>query len=1259
MDIVDFLPKYPNIYNTKYEILNPYNENFYEAIFRKKEFYELKLDKVEIFPKERGMLTKYQETVTRYMSSYTPYDRLLLVHSMGSGKTCSAIGAVEKIKNEDSRFDGAIILARGDGILDNFIMELAEKCTPGYYIPENYKTIKDVDEKIRKIKKKIKFYNLNTFMKFAKKVSKMTDGNIVDMYSNKIIIIDEVHNLRPQSEKDDTVETYKQFHRFLHLVKNCKVLFLSGTPMKDSPEEISSVANLMLPLDNQFPTGNDFLEEFMDEEDGVYKVKDDKRELIKEKLRGRISFLREPESTITKQFIGKKKFKGLKHFVVAPSQMSTFQTDSYKQAYEKDRGGKKGVYNDSRQASLFVFPDGSYGQEGFKKYIKTIESNKARGKKDVVSITTYKMNEELLKALKGKNREEILENIKKYSSTYAQVIKEILETNGNCFIYSSLVQGSGGILFSLLLELFGFSRAKGSEKDRSLRYAILTNNTASSSMLRKITNRFNQKDNMKGDYIKVIIGSKAVSEGYSFSNVVFEAVLTPHWNYSETAQALARGTRLGSHRDLMGIGEIPIVRIIQSVAMPEDNTRSIDLFLYKTSEDKDISIRNMMRLLMENAFDCALNYMRNHVDGVDNSRECDYSTCNYKCDGVNMAEITNGLENDEIDYSTYQLYYSNPKTPLIRRRIESLFRENRKTDLTSIIKNLEKDFTEDEIRNALYIITEETESEEYDYRTFLKIYSKSPVKKIINELEELYKTSFKLTFNTITEYLQEYTEFEILSALQTVINDNLILNNKYGLPCYLREDNNVYFLVDSLAIRPDFYTEYYTENPTIIVKKTFTDIMNIVYSFSLSGLIDRICKSNTEKELVENIKTLPIDVQEMFIEASLVASEKNIEKGRELRERILEYFKSYIKKIDDGWVSIFLKDSKNISRCLKYGGEFTDWKNCQPSVLKKLEEIEVVRQQKLREDNPYGIMGKYNPENGAFCIVDFEKEKQAKTKITKKKEVEKEDKRVSYSGKVCSAGGWKLNELVRIVVTRLKIDPPADFREDDTMSEMKERIDRDDELKELVSDKPDREELRRILYWGTTKKENGNRNIKLICEAMKEWFKENNLLEVDNMCGVQGKRKISKEKEEEEKTTKKLSFRIDTFVPSREGYKVQGYSKDISKLMKDCFNLDKYSIKDDNNTWILVFSKKKIVVCMMLDKDNNILSNVCVAKNYKQRGLGKDAINFAIKYIGKSPTLLVNNRSSDAKKLIKMYISFGFEIAQTDEFNTTMTYNLE
>ena len=57
--------------------------------------------------------------------------------------------------------------------------------------------------------------------------------------------------------------------------------------------------------------------------------------------------------------------------------------------------------------------------------------------------------------------------------------------------------------------------------------------------------------------------------------------------------------------------------------------------MYKHSEDKDIDIKLMERLVKEVAFDCALNYDRNRSVGlVDNSRECEYSDCNYSCDGI-------------------------------------------------------------------------------------------------------------------------------------------------------------------------------------------------------------------------------------------------------------------------------------------------------------------------------------------------------------------------------------------------------------------------------------------------------------------------------------------------------------------------------------------------------------------------------------------------------------------------------------------------
>ena len=79
-----------------------------------------------------------------------------------------------------------------------------------------------------------------------------------------------------------------------------------------------------------------------------------------------------------------------------------------------------------------------------------------------------------------------------------------------------------------------------------------------------------------------------------------------------------------------------------------------------------------MRVLMESAFDCGLNYYRNKIDkSKDGSRECDYMSCEYTCNDMNMEVVKKGLNNDELDYSTYQLYYIDSKLSNVQQKIIS------------------------------------------------------------------------------------------------------------------------------------------------------------------------------------------------------------------------------------------------------------------------------------------------------------------------------------------------------------------------------------------------------------------------------------------------------------------------------------------------------------------------------------------------------------------------------------------------------------
>lgn len=1024
VDITDFLPKYPNIKQSSEELFNPYSDTFYESIYTKKEFYDERLPLVENFPDIIGTLMKHQKIIARFFSSHTMYDRLLLMHQMGSGKTCAAIAAIEQIKSEHSTFTGAMIFARGEGVLNNFINELVFKCTGGQYIPADYENLTEL-EKVHRVKKSIKdYYTLNTFETFAKSLSVTRDETIIQKYSDKIIVIDEVHNLRIQDKKEGLV-IYNQFFRLCHLVKNSKILLMSGTPMKDSPEEVASVINLLLPLDQQLPTGGEFMSQFFDDN---IKLKDSKIKVLKEKFKGRVSYLKTMRSDVKKIFVGSSLSGDLSHFIVDEDYMDAFQTKSYTQAYNRDKM-EKGVYSYSRQAELFVFPDGSYGSAGFSKYIAKSAQNRAvlgeDGRKR--KLFNYTLIKELRAVLEGKNDDIKLKKLEKYSSKYAATIRSILEAKKegkSVFVYCEFVQGSGAILFSQILEIYGFSLAKGTEKDEKPRYAIITNKTATQKEIKNVIARFNQPDNMRGKIINVIIGSRVIGEGFSLSNIQQENILTPHWNYSETAQSIARGFRLGSHRALIAAGVTPEVKIYQRVSIPSDDTPSIDLEMYEISERKDILIKQVERLMKEASFDCALNYERNYITDQDGERECDYMRCNYTCDGVPMSMIENTIDNANLDYSTYQLYYAS-----------------------------------------------------------------SHIKEIIERLVYLFRDRFRADLSTIIDYFPEYTAFELVTALRTIINESRIITNKYGFPAYLKEENNIFFLVDSLSVIGNYYSEYYTKNPNIKQAMPFIKIVNDMYIQSLPDIINKVFVVRNTKELQELIVKVPPAVQEILIESSLLARKKGLGKNENIRDLILTYFKKYYHTFNDVLVSSLLYDETGVLRCL----EGNEWRDCDETYSELLGEEKSRRKLEL-ETNPYGYYGQYNRETNTFCLRDVSNP------------ITDDDQRKIKLGRNCV--NWNRTELTHIMVDKLKVpisDRDVNFMIEKTKDELWKLIQANKYINSLYTKTKDQnklsiDDLRRTVYWST--KHRG-----AMCDALKPWFEAKGLLEDNPFCGLHTKTK--------------------------------------------------------------------------------------------------------------------------------------------------------
>lgn len=1316
-DITDFLPKYPNINKEKDDFLNTYDGDFYTEIFKKKEFYDEKLEKFEPLPEKKGDLLKHQKIISRFFSSYTPYDSLLLVHGMGTGKTFAAISSIEKIKKENSTITEAIILAKGEGLLNNFKNELLDQCKDEY-MPENILTLTEGEIVARTNKLVKKFYNFDyTFYKMASQLEKLSDSQIKNNFSNKIIVIDEVHNVRFKEEVEKkTVYVYNQIWRLLHNVKNCKILLMSGTPIKDSIDEFANILNLLLPTESQLPTDEDFVKEFfIKNENGIYSFKKDKIDILKEKLKGRVSYLKAVSSNVKKVFEGSKNVGNLKHFIVYEDFMSDFQSTHYRESYIIE--GKKGVFIDSRQASLFIFPDGTWGDAGFSnkdnievKYNISIKNNKR------IKSLYYTLSQNLKNQLKGETDEETLKNIEKYSSKYASCIRNILNAykdKKKSFVYNEYVKGSGGILFSFLLELFGFEKGNVNVNTKKPRYILLNNVTSSSTEIKNLIKKFNEMENLYGEYITVIIGSSVISEGFSFYDIQEEHILTPHWNYSETDQAIARGYRFGSHKNLINAGIIPVLKIFQYVSIPNDrydDYESIDLKMYEISEVKDVNIKNIEYLIKETAFDCALNYNRNYIEGYDSQRECEYKKCNYKCEEIpsdlykdfNADEISTEAEesqekesdedesektedsDEEINLSKFKKKeYKKPETEEIKLPIETIrwffnyknskgkninlnklrftkeseysitpwkeaaiitkkiieFFQTKKISITDatanvggnsidfynngiqivnsveidpktceILKNnLEayeyktdnvycedylniymdlkqdcvffdppwggpeymkkdkldlflgeinvidiiydlffdkkiklgvlkapKNYNFDSLKNKfetysiekieifrgkkhsynvffIYVLEDAGEYDGaenivLDKSTYQLYYNTDKIKILMSDIIELFKKYyFKIDFSMLLNYFNNYTIFEVVTALKNIINENKVIINKYGFPSFLKENNNIYFLTNNLSVESTYFSEFYTQNPIVLIKKIFLEEIDSIYFEKSSDFIKELFNLKDVSKMKNIINRLPLEIVEIILENSIIANEKNIQINKRQRDLILDILKNeYMKIVLDNGNSIIISSllyrSNNILKCVETENIEDGWKICDELYI-ELFQNEIEKKKERAKENIYeGYYGTYSKDS--FCIRSPD-------------EPEKKDTRKKKSGKVCKT--WTIPELLNFMIKIFKVPIPSEnipdinlknnkkiWKEIKKNKNIKDEILKSKNIKTIYSPEEilnmSELEAQRIYYWDSQSAEP-------MCQQLKEFLDKEGLLIYDENCGTQNKRK--------------------------------------------------------------------------------------------------------------------------------------------------------
>lgn len=234
-------------------------------------------------------LLTHQKIVRDYLNLYSPYRGLLLYHGLGSGKTCTSIAIAEGMKSEKQ-----IVLMTPASLKTNFFAEL-KKCGDHLYRknqfwefigiagqpgniellstslniprttieknkgawlvdvkkPSNFATLSSSDQEsidaqldvmIRGKYQDINYNGLN-----ANIMKTLTENGTKNPFDNKVVIIDEAHNLVSRivnKIKKPTSINYKLYD-YLMKAQNARIVLLSGTPIINYPNEIAILFNVL------------------------------------------------------------------------------------------------------------------------------------------------------------------------------------------------------------------------------------------------------------------------------------------------------------------------------------------------------------------------------------------------------------------------------------------------------------------------------------------------------------------------------------------------------------------------------------------------------------------------------------------------------------------------------------------------------------------------------------------------------------------------------------------------------------------------------------------------------------------------------------------------------------------------------------------------------------------------------------------------------------------------------------------------------
>jgi protein associated with RNAse G/E len=225
-------------------------------------------------------LQSNQRFLRRVMSPESNTRGVILVHGTGVGKTCTAIQIAEEYIIRPEFQDKRVLVLANPSIQENFKTQifdisrvtldadgllLSKQCTGRRYLemlqrsqsePLRY-TDKGSQEKVMKQATKLigEFYEFQGYTEFSNNIDRQKlvvkstremEAWIHKTFDNRLLIVDEAHNLRESSEDESVKLSAIALEHILKTANGLTLVLLTATPMYDRYDELLYYFNLFL-----------------------------------------------------------------------------------------------------------------------------------------------------------------------------------------------------------------------------------------------------------------------------------------------------------------------------------------------------------------------------------------------------------------------------------------------------------------------------------------------------------------------------------------------------------------------------------------------------------------------------------------------------------------------------------------------------------------------------------------------------------------------------------------------------------------------------------------------------------------------------------------------------------------------------------------------------------------------------------------------------------------------------------------------------